>query len=79
MSIEQKIESMRVSHEARAFRDWTAKYADDDWLDEECDRILVSPADLGEACFEADPDMTISEAVALEAQRRLRDLQEQGA
>ena len=76
MSIEQKIESMRVAHEARCFRDWTAKYADDDWLEEECDRILGCALDLGQACLDADPDMTISEAVSLEAQRRLRDLQE---
>ena len=60
----------------RYLRDWDAKYAEDDWLDEEMDRILSSPADLGEACFEADPEMKISEAVALEAQRRLSELKE---
>jgi hypothetical protein len=78
MNTAQKIENMRVMHEFRAFKNWERKYADDDWLEEECDRILGCALDLGQACLDADPDMTISEAVALEAQRRLRDLQEGG-
>jgi len=76
VNIAAKIESMRVAHEARAFRQWEAQWSDDDWLDAEMDRILSDKRELAEAVYEANPDMTISEAVALEAQRRLRDLQE---
>ena len=78
MNIAQKIENMRVANEARAFRQWEAQWSDDDWLDAEMDRILSDKRELAEAVYEANPDMTIAEAVALEAQRRLRDLQEGG-
>jgi hypothetical protein len=61
----------------RHLRDMDAKYADDDWLDEEMDRIYASPIELGEACFDAPADMKISEAVALEAQRRLAQMKEE--
>jgi hypothetical protein len=60
----------------RHLRDMDQKYADDDWLEEEEERIYASPIELGEACFDAPADMKISEAVALEAQRRLELMRE---
>jgi hypothetical protein len=54
-----------------------AQQREDDWLDEEMERIYASPIELGEACFDAPADMKISEAVALEAQRRLAQMKEE--
>jgi hypothetical protein len=76
MNTAQKIESMRLANENRAFRQWESQWADDDWLEAEEDRIMSDRLQLGSACFEADPRMTIEECVALEARRRLQALKE---
>jgi cytidylate kinase len=67
---------MRIAHEARAFRQWESQWADDDWLEAEEDRIMSDARQLGEACFEADPKLTIEACVAIEAQRRLKEMKE---
>jgi hypothetical protein len=76
MNANQQIESMRIAHEARAFRAWESQWDDDAWLERETDRIMSDRLQLGSACFEADPMMTIEECVALEARRRLQALKE---
>jgi hypothetical protein len=53
-----------------------AQQREDDWLDEEMERIYASIPDLGAACLDANPDMKISEAVAMAAQRRLELMKE---
>ena len=78
MNTAQKIESMRVAHEARAFRTWEDAGLDDDWIDEEAGRILDDPRQLGEACFEAAPEMSILDAATMEARRRLDEMKEMG-
>jgi hypothetical protein len=71
MTIAQKIESMRVAHEARAFREWEDAGREDDELDAEVELILRDPVRLGEACHDADPCMSIIDAATIEARKRL--------
>ena len=71
MNTAQKIESMRLAHEARAFREWEDAGREDDELDAEVELILSDPIRLGEACHDADPCMSIIDAATIEARKRL--------
>ena len=71
MNTAQKIESMRVAHETRAFREWEDAGREDDELDAEVELILSDPIRLGEACHDADPCMSIIDAATIEARKRL--------